>query len=318
MSIHISNNKIHISGDLPKIHLEGTESGARSLSIRENGGVIEIYDEVNNFVVMTIDTSADLAGMVIYASSGNIPPAGIAGRLLVTADTFELYYDDGSAWQKIGRLGGMDLTSHGFNHAQGGGDEVVGIALFDTAANRPSPGKQGRFFIATDTWELSYDDGTAWQSIGVLGGLSLPSHSDRHKQGGGDYPGYYLHINKTGAEQAAGTSNSYGTGSDITPDSGYYSIIPHKISATIGGTVGTGETVYARVVITFDNTTADQILPAKTPGTGNTGTVTWDLTEIADAYVDGGKITKISVQAASDQASTSATVTGKVVGLEVI
>ena len=254
MSIHISNNKIHISGDLPKIHLEGTESGARSLSIRENGGVIEIYDEVNNFVVMTIDTSADLAGMVIYASSGNIPPAGIAGRLLVTADTFELYYDDG----------------------------------------------------------------TAWQSIGVLGGLSLPSHSDRHKQGGGDYPGYYLHINKTGAEQAAGTSNSYGTGSDITPDSGYYSIIPHKISATIGGTVGTGETVYARVVITFDNTTADQILPAKTPGTGNTGTVTWDLTEIADAYIDGGKITKISIQAASDQSSTSATVTGNVKGVEVI
>jgi len=36
---------VHISGAVPKIILEGTETGAKNLSIRENTGRIEIYDE---------------------------------------------------------------------------------------------------------------------------------------------------------------------------------------------------------------------------------------------------------------------------------
>ena len=255
MSLHYSNDRFQISAVQPKVQLSGTEAGAKNLSMRENGGVLEIVDEGTSTVLMTIDiSSAAGAGMVIY----------------------------------------------------------------DTAANRPTAGIANRLFIATDTGEIDRDNGTSWSVVGILGGLSLPSHSGRHKKNGGDYPGYYLHLNKSGATEAAGVSNAYGTGSDVTPDSGYYSEVPHLITGTVGGTVGTSETITVKVTLTYDNTTADQVLATKTPGTGNTGDVTWDLTEVAGSYVTGGKITKVSVAASSDAASTSATITGNVKGIQVI
>ena len=131
MSIQLGNELLHASGVNPKVQLEGTETSAKNLSIRENAGVIEVYDETSGTVVMT-------------------------------------------------------LENHSARHKQGGADEVVGIALFDTAANRPAAGTANRFFLATNTWELSQDDGSAWQTIGTLGGLSLPSHQARHIAGGAD------------------------------------------------------------------------------------------------------------------------------------
>jgi len=262
MSIYVSNETIHASGVNPKVQLEGTETNAKNLSIRENAGVTEIYDEDTGTVIMTIE-------------------------------------------------------KHGSRHGQGGADEVTGIALFDSSSNRPSAGIQNRFFIATDTFELSYDNGTEWVTIGTLGGLSLPSHSNRHKYGNGDYPGYYAHINKSGSSEAAGVSGSYGTASTITPDTGYYSIIPHLITATVGGTVDTSnsETITVQVTISYDNGT-NNTLATKTAT--DVGDITWDLSEIAGSYVNGSKITSISVAATSSASSTSATVTGNVKGIEFI
>ena len=199
MSVYASNETMHVSGVNPKVQLEGTETNAKNLSIRENAGVTEIYDEDSGTVVMTIE-----------------------------------------------------------------------------------------------------------------------EHADRHTKNGGDYPGYYLHINKSGASEAAGVSGAYGTASTITPDSGYYSIMPHLITGTVGGTVGTSETITVKVSITFDNSTNPQVLATKTPGAGNTGDVTWDLTEIAGSYLNGGKITQIDISASSNASSTSATVVGNVKGIEFI
>jgi len=42
---YIRNDEVHISADTPKCHLEGTETGAKNLSLRENAGIIDIYDE---------------------------------------------------------------------------------------------------------------------------------------------------------------------------------------------------------------------------------------------------------------------------------
>ena len=254
MSIHASNEGFHSSGVQPFVQLEGTEAGAKNLKIRENGGVVEIYDVTAAKVLMTIDINSAMAGNVI----------------------------------------------------------------FDTAANRPAAGVAGRAFISTDTLAVSFDTGSAWTLAGTLAGLDLSAHSDRHKHGGGDYPGYYLHLNKSGASETAGVSGAYGTGSDVAPDSGYYSEDPCLITATIGGTVGTSETISANVTITYDNTTAAQALAAKSLAAGATGDLTWDLTEKAESYVTGGKITKVTVAASSDQASTSATVVGNVKGIEVI
>ncbi len=262
MSVYLSNETAHLSGVNPKVQFEGTETNAKNLSIRENAGVTEIYDEDSGTVIMTIE-------------------------------------------------------KHASRHEFGSEDEVYGIAIFDTSANRPEAGTANRFFIATDTFELSYDNGTEWVTIGILGGLSLPSHSDRHKEGGGDYPGYYAHINKSGSSEAAGVSGAYGTASTITPDTGYYSIIPHLITATVGGTVDTSnsETITVKVTISYDDGTNNDLATKTATDTGN---LTWDLSEIAGSYVNGAKITSISVSASSSASSTSATVTGSVNGIEFI
>lgn len=42
--------------------------------------------------------------------------------------------------------------------------------LHDIAANRPAAGTSGRYFLATDTVVLSYDDGATWTDIGGAGG----------------------------------------------------------------------------------------------------------------------------------------------------
>ena len=256
MSIHASNETFHASGVQPKVQLEGTEGSAKNLSIRENAGVIEIYDMTAGSVVMSFDVS---------------------------------------------------------------GGTMAGIVIFNTAANKPAAGVKGRVFIDTDTdsHSIYYDTGSAWTLVGTLAGLDLSNHGARHKYGGGDYLEYYKHLNKAGGSEAAGVSGAYGTGSDIVPDADYYSEDPRLITASIGGTVGTAETISAQVTITYDNTTAAQALAAKSLAAGATGDLTWDLTEIAESYVTLGKITKVSVAASSDQASTSATVIGNVKGIEV-
>jgi len=53
---YLTNDQLHISASTPKAHLEGTETNAKNLSVRENAGVIEIYDEAAGSVVMTIES----------------------------------------------------------------------------------------------------------------------------------------------------------------------------------------------------------------------------------------------------------------------
>ncbi len=80
----------------------------------------------------------------------------------------------------------MDIEAHSSRHKQGGADEVVGIVLQGLDANKPAAGMAGRFWLSTDTLALYYDDGTAWNLVGILGGLDLTSHSTRHAYGGAD------------------------------------------------------------------------------------------------------------------------------------
>ena len=61
----------------------------------------------------------------------NKPLAGTSGRFWLSTDTKALYYDDGTSWQLVGILGGLDLTSHGARHKSGGADAI----LPDTIAN---------------------------------------------------------------------------------------------------------------------------------------------------------------------------------------
>ena len=44
---------------------------------------------------------------------------------------------------------------------------------YDTAANRPTPGNQGKLFVGSDTLRLEVDDGAAWKDVGIPGGTVM-------------------------------------------------------------------------------------------------------------------------------------------------
>lgn len=48
-------------------------------------------------------------------------------------------------------------------------DTLDGLFAHGAAASRPAAGVIGRFYLATDTDVLSYDDGAAWHTLGTLG-----------------------------------------------------------------------------------------------------------------------------------------------------
>ena len=47
---YLTNDSLHLAAATPKVQLEGTEADAKNLSIRENAGYIEIYDEDSSAV----------------------------------------------------------------------------------------------------------------------------------------------------------------------------------------------------------------------------------------------------------------------------
>lgn len=83
MSTDIDNQGIHATASIPRVRLEGTEAGAADLSIRENAGVIEIYDEGTGTVVLTIESH-----QARHASGGADEIAGIA-KAQLAADTIQ-------------------------------------------------------------------------------------------------------------------------------------------------------------------------------------------------------------------------------------
>lgn len=98
--------------------------------------------------------------------TGTVPP-GPAGR----GD------DRGMAVTNTGRLGltRWSSPSDPFRRAQLDADhqrieQLAAIYVTGTAAGRPAAGVSGRFYYATDTGALSYDNGTSWSAEVVLGG----------------------------------------------------------------------------------------------------------------------------------------------------
>ena len=90
-----------------------------------------------------------------------------------------------------------DLTDVGTNdhHTKTGDNEVYGLILSDTKANRPAPGIAERYFYATDEGILYYDDGAAWSKAAVndhgdLDGIGASDHhtkTDKTEHDGWDH-----------------------------------------------------------------------------------------------------------------------------------
>jgi hypothetical protein len=47
-------------------------------------------------------------------------------------------------------------------------NQNAGLVQYDTAGNRPAAAKEGVLFFATDTGELSRDNGSSWDSLGFI------------------------------------------------------------------------------------------------------------------------------------------------------
>jgi len=126
-------------------------------------------------------TSPPTAGPAASIASGTSFPSNPSeGDAFYRTDQNTFYIYDGTSWVE------WEIETHADEHEVGGADQVTGILIQDLAANRPAAGVANRFFLATDTMELSRDNGTAWESIGVLGGLDLTAHEARHESGGAD------------------------------------------------------------------------------------------------------------------------------------
>ena len=118
-------------------------------------------------------------------------------------------------------------AAHGPSHELNGSDQIDvrglqgGWLTADTEANRPAAGTKDRYFYATDTGKLYYDDGTSWIEITP----TPASHAPSHQPEGSDALPTAIPGNITeGATASEGTSTSFaradhvhGTPSEWTP-----------------------------------------------------------------------------------------------------
>ena len=136
----------------------------------------------------------------------------------------------------------------------------------------------------------------------------------RNATDGSDY-GYF---NSTGVMElllksvspTLGTGGTLGSASTITPD--LRKIIPQGVKITVGGTVGTGETITVRVTFNFDDGTSLYVDKSYT-ATGDDYLTEADLQSL---WKNGVGISSIDIQADSSATSTSATVTVQVRGIQ--
>jgi len=118
-------------------------------------------------------------------------------------------------------------ATHASNHQVGGSDQLDlrglsgGWLTADIEANRPAAGTKDRYFYATDTGKLYYDDGTTWVEITP----TPASHASSHQPGGSDsLPTAAPSDITEGAMASEGSSTSFaradhvhGTPSEWTP-----------------------------------------------------------------------------------------------------
>jgi hypothetical protein len=174
-------NRIFISKDTLKIWFDtGTawtlvgELGGLSLpthaSRHDIGGADAIPGLASHKARHAQGGADEVVGIALQGTT--LPTAGVAGRFFIKTDTLELYYDNGTAWVKIGKLAGLDLSAHKSRHEKGGADEVkaLGSITLDDATLAsltadPTLAK-GKLWYRSDLSRIRYSpDGTSVISI---------------------------------------------------------------------------------------------------------------------------------------------------------
>lgn len=115
------------------------------------------------------------------------------------------------------------------------------------------------------------------------------------------------------ASVAVGTGGSYGAASTIlAPDSNHVGVVPLAGSVTVGGTVGTSETITVEIIAHYSDGTTGSITKSFTA----TGTDYLTAADLLTLLKNGVYIESVTAQAESSATSTSATVTVAAAGLQ--
>ena len=84
---------VTIKKDTPALRLTGTESGAKDISIRENAGLIEMYDEAAAKLVRNLSYTSNLTDLNLGVTW--IIPAGIVAYMMIPHNEAITVEDDG-------------------------------------------------------------------------------------------------------------------------------------------------------------------------------------------------------------------------------
>lgn len=121
-------------------------------------------------------------GAWLYGLNASIPTPGVQGRFFFAYDQSIAYFDNGSSWQfmtnfllvpeagKIGAAGNLGLFQYTIDTRRFLGSDgtnyiPIGTIFSGLTTARPTAGYADRYFFATDTKTLYYDNGAAWVSV---------------------------------------------------------------------------------------------------------------------------------------------------------
>jgi hypothetical protein len=120
-------------------------------------------------------------------------------------------------------------------------------------------------------------------------------------------PYSYENIN-TSSSVAVGTSGSYGSAWVVQAPGGAFK--DFDIAITWGGTFASGETVTVQIQVEYDDGSTNSI----TVSSSSTGTTWLTPAQKAQLFASNKSIVRIYISAASNESSTSVTVTAQVIG----
>jgi len=136
----------------------------------------------------------------------------------------------------------IPTDNHGYKKQEKGDDDWhialndtldildVEVVLRDQLSNRSAAGTQGRIFIATDTNELYFDDGSSWNRLLTL------NHGDLNGLGDDDHPQYLLENEVRDVAKAESASR---------PDRKYFSDLDYSST----NSMPTGTVIYVKLFL---------------------------------------------------------------------
>lgn len=123
---YLTNDKLHLSASTPKTQLEGAETDGKNLSLRENAGVLEVYDEASGAKIGSISpdfyTKADTPKLHVEGTETD------AGTYSIREDAGKIIIRDEVGAADVAQI---DIAT--------GNVELLGDYTIDPTVNKDTP-----------------------------------------------------------------------------------------------------------------------------------------------------------------------------------